>query len=486
MALLLQSAEWIRDTALARLRGSRDLVNLATEEGTPIWRLVNAFAQEVRKVVVDFVAYSNTSIIPTKSAGIWLQRWMTAFGLTPIEETKWVGLVGLQASGAATPAFAAGLQLTFAGDSTIYQTTDAVLAGDWAGGACSKAAESVTLGTVANKANGTALVVTAPPAGLLATATLGATTTEATDAETEVAQQVRLGNRLSGFPASGNCAHYRQWVLEAISTNYGGHSNEAEDCAVYPRWDDAGAVHGTVTIALFGPQGYPASDREVSAACIADVQAYVDAQRPPGAVVTVESIVGTPHGLGLEVEVRPKPGYEPDWYGPVVDFNVTGSVVGTRRVNLDADPTTYIFPGDRVILYCGADSAAEQEWVESVGANYIILREWPENGTPVIGTDVLEGGPLWQPVYDAIMELHDGLGPMTSTTASKQRWPIEEVERPSTVFLSELYYCVNAIEGVDSSDWNAPAADVTMTGAAAAAITMRVAHPAIFIAWPAP
>lgn len=486
-SLLMQSVEWIRSVALARLRGSPGLNQLDTSEHSPIWRIINAVAWEARKIVVDFVSLS-VNIIPTESIGLWLRRHAAAYGITALEASEWEGTITLEADGAATPAFAAGLELIFSGDSTRYQTTEAVIAGDWAGGFTTVGAESITTGTVANKDTGTALTVVAPPAGLLATATLASTVKSATDAETDSLLQTRLRNRLSGMPGAGNCAEYRQWVLEAIASNYGGHSNEAEDCAVYPRWDDGGGTLGTVTVALFGPQEVvPVLNRVVSADCIADIQEYIDARKPIGSTVTVESIVGVTLGAGMEVEVRPRQGYEPDWYGPLIPIAVVSTVAGSMRVNLDADPRPYISIGDRVVFYCNILApVTEQEFVREVGADYVILREWPEGGDPAAGSDIMEGGPLWQPVMNAIREVFDGLGPATSSTAGKERWPVEEYERPSTIFLSDLYHAVDSVEGVASSDWSAPAADQARTEPAADPITMWVIDPNLLITWPAP
>lgn len=491
--MLLQTVEWIRSVMLARLRGSPDLVQLDVSPRQPIWRLINATALECRKLAVDFVSWS-VNCIPTSSVGIWLRRWASAFGVEPLEESKWEGLATLYADTGLTPAFAAGVQMT-AGDGTSYQTTEAVAAGDWSapGGSVTLAAESVTLGTVANKDSGTALTLSAPPAGVLTDALLGATTTEAVDDETDPSIQRRLANRLSGMPGGGNPAQFRQWALEAIASNYGGHSAEAVDAAVYPRWDDVMGARGTVTVVLFGPIEPMLSLRAVSADCLTDVAEYIEARRPIGADVTVETITPLTFGAGMEVEVRPRPGYKPDWYGPLVAATVVSTVPASRRVNLDTDMTPYIEPGDRVVFMCAPGTPmTEQEVVRSItssgggATSYIILQEWPERGDPINGTDLMQGGPLYEPVMDAVTAVFEALGTASSSTAGFDRWPIEEYERPSTLYLSDLYHAVDSVSGVSSSLWSAPAADVARVEPQADPITMTVIDPNLIVTWPAP
>lgn len=481
--MLLQTVEWIRSVMLARLRGSPDLRGLDTSRRLPIWRLINATAYECRKLAVDLVSWS-VNCIPTTATGVWLRRWATAWGVAPIEASRWIGLVTLYADAGLAPPIASGLELV-AGDSVRYRTTNAVAAGHWSGpgGSVTVAAESITLGSTANKDSGTALTVVSPPAGVLSDALLGSTTTTAVDDESEDSIRRRLRNRLSGNPGGGNAAQYRQWALEAIATNHQGHAAEAIDAAVYPRWDDVMGDRGTLTVALFGPV-LPITDRrEVSADCCAAVADYIASRKASGADVTVESVDGQLYAFGLEVTVRPKPGYEADWVSPLVMLNVDSTVPAALRVNLDADPQPYIRAGDRVVFYCGATGATEQETVVSVGANYVILDEWPEYGDPVVASDVYPGGVLWQPVYDAVLALHDALGPGSSDTAGIERWPIEGFERPSTVNLSDLYAAVDNVPGVGSSVWTAPAADVTCHQAQAAVIKMRCAAPTLTIAF---
>jgi len=494
--MLLQSIDWIRSVMLARLRGSRDLVGLDLSQRQPIWRIINAVARECHKLAVDFVAWS-VNVIPTTATGLWLRRWAAAYGVTPIVATTWEGYVTLYADTGLTPAFAAGRELSFSGDSTTYQTTIPVAAGDWSGpgGSVTVAAESITTGTVANKDSGTALTVVTPPAGVLADALMGSTTTAALDNETEPLLQVRLGNRLAGMPNGENVAQYRQWALEAIASNYGGHSNEAVDAAVYPRWDDVAGARGTVTVVLFGPALPLADERIVSASCVTDVAAYIEqkTKKPIGSDLTVEATVPAYHAFGYEVEVRPKPGYEPDWYSPAPAATVVSTTPASRRVDLDTDMTPYIDVGDRIAFFCGVQDTTEQEIVQEVGApggggalGYVILREWPEAGDPQNATDVLPGGPLWQPAHDAIVAVHEALGPASSSTVGIDRWPIEEFERPSALNFSTLHRVLDNLTGVESCAWTQPTADIARVEPQADPITITCLVPSVTITFPGP
>lgn len=100
-----------------------------------------------------------------------------------------------------------------------------------------------------------------------------------TDEETDAALCARLYEHLQKPATSGNTYHYERWAKEV---------NGVGDAKVTPLWNGP----GTVKVLIVGPDKEPVSS-EIVTACAA----YIDAQRPIGATVTVSSAAG----LSIEV-----------------------------------------------------------------------------------------------------------------------------------------------------------------------------------------
>lgn len=91
------------------------------------------------------------------------------------------------------------------------------------------------------------------------------------DTETEEALRARYLERLNTPSTSGNATHYKQWAKEVEGVG---------DAKVYPTWDGPGTVKVIIC------------DRNKKAASIQlvnDTKAYIDANRPIGATVTIAS-----------------------------------------------------------------------------------------------------------------------------------------------------------------------------------------------------
>lgn len=98
-----------------------------------------------------------------------------------------------------------------------------------------------------------------------------------TDEETDAALCARLYEHLQKPATSGNTYHYERWAKEV---------NGVGDAKVTPLWNGP----GTVKVLIVGPDKEPVSS-EIVTACAA----YIDAQRPIGATVTVSSARGPEH-----------------------------------------------------------------------------------------------------------------------------------------------------------------------------------------------
>lgn len=106
-----------------------------------------------------------------------------------------------------------------------------------------------------------------------------------TDAETDEALVKRLYDYLQNPATSGNIAHYKQWALSVDGV--GG-------AKVQPLWDGP----GTVKILIVGNNSEP-----VDTAIVEKCAGYIEANRPLGADVMVESAEGLNIDIAAEVTI---------------------------------------------------------------------------------------------------------------------------------------------------------------------------------------
>lgn len=96
------------------------------------------------------------------------------------------------------------------------------------------------------------------------------------DGETDDELRQRYYEHIQTPATSGNKYHYQNWAKEVIGVG---------DAKVYPLWNG----NGTVKVVIID-----ANKRAADAQLVADVAAYIEEQRPIGAVVTVESATEKP------------------------------------------------------------------------------------------------------------------------------------------------------------------------------------------------
>jgi len=466
--LTLPTIQRMIDVLIARVIGSPLLHDLNTSAGDDLWKICNAFARRARAILVDLSAFS-LNMIPRTATGAWLDRWAsTCLTSGRLVATAWVGRVGFVSDPGETPVIPIGAVLTHA-DGTEYITTGAIAAYDWVSDEATAPAVAVTLGTVANKAVLTPLTVSAPPAHVLSTGAVVSTTTAARDAETDAELQARITNQLAGRPASGNPAHYRAWALEVPGVY---------DCAVYERWDGDGTVT-CVPVASPGNVG-------VSAAIRALVLTKLNAERPINCTPTVEGLAAWAVAQVVAVTVIAKPGYEQDWTNGTDSFDVDGCSADKMTLTLGVDPTGVIEVGDRIVGFSGAGLLAEERIVDAVypAPTNAVHVSRPFTSLVAITTTITPGGPLWQPVRDAIADVFEALGPSASSTAGKDRYPLVETGiMPPHLRLQDLYSAIGAVEGVESCLITTPASDVLNNRAATETIKIMALDEHVQIAW---
>lgn len=472
MPLTQQTVERIRAVILARAAGSPALLRFDTASGSPLWLIANAIAHEARKIVTDTIRES-LNCIPSTATGAALLEWVRTFLPDGVyAATAWVGTIQLQAEAGATPAVPIFSEIVHA-DGTRYQTTAAVAAGDWSGpgGTVVVAAQALTLGAGANKAPGTLLSLASPPVGCRASCALVATVTEGLDAESEADLQARLRVETRGRPGSGKPADVVAWGLRH------GRQFDVGSVYVYPRYETpldgvlVPLVHDAVRLLDGADSNALQALAQAEAAYALDLRVARVAGVAPDLAIVTSAILP-------EFEVVARPGWGPDWTYPA--FAATVAIGSAEpRVQLSADPTGAIEAGQHVVVRMtdGVSCFRVQLEVVAVGANYVDTEGWPAGYTPVVGDDLVAGGPLWQPIQDAIRAHFLTLGPWAIDPAlvgaapvlHRQRYPDPDSEGPPGVYVSDLLAAIDNLPGTSHVEWTqywrdggaaTPAADI--------------------------
>lgn len=451
MALKRYNVQTFRDMILAR-KGVEE-PTLDTASDADAWLDANAVAHLAALLQEDAQDVYN-ALYPHRASGSDLDEharvWLETGRLVA---TIWVGRVELARVSGTNPPAPAGLEL-LSGDGLRYVTTQAVTA--W--GSDDKAvvtAKSVDKGAKTNKAVGAPLTVQSPPAGLQSAATFNATTTAAIDDESDEHLRSRLLLATRYRPGGGSPADYAAWTLEA--------SSEVASCFVYPRWYDTtgGApVLGTVLVCPLGK-----NNAHIPSATIDNVIVpYILKRQPVGAVVTVTapSRTTTPVSVG----VVPKTGYEPDWTA-TGGYLTVAALTTAEKVYYTGSPTG-LAVGDRVVCAISTVTGGyEQRIVRSLDltAKWVTVSP-PFSATPATGSYMYPGGPLWQPVFDAILGVFYVLGASHSTDLPRPRWPPPSDGANARLSLADIYHAVESVPGVLASGVVTPASDLDNSVAA--------------------
>jgi uncharacterized phage protein gp47/JayE len=369
--------------------------------------------------------------------------------------SAWIGKLRFRKL-SGTPTIASGQRGTFTSDGTIYETTEG--SSTWSGDYMILAARSVTLGSVANKSFGTTLAVQSPPTGVSAECTIyddGSAITLGANKEGNEAARLRLLNSTRYRPASGNWAHCREWAMTVAGVS---------DCFIYPKFYGRGTV-------LIVPVG-PASARALAAGTILAVQAKIEGSgstagaRPALARCYYKAI--TDHPVTVAVEVAYGRNFGPDFDDatPAVltDAGCTASVI-----KCDVDPTQ-VEADDRIVIPIGASSETQQREVLSVnhGAKEITVKT-AFSAAPAPNMSIKSGGPLWQPVRDAIAAAFTEKGPARVSTATYSRYPEWQDESPSKLYVSDIKGKIELVPGAIGVNVSAPTTDHDLTVAIGAA-----------------
>lgn len=186
----------------------------------------------------------------------------------------------VQLSGAPGSTASAGLIVALQNGAQYQTTADATIG---AGDTVTVAATAVVAGSAGNVAEGAALTVQLPPAGLASAASI-VSMVGGTDEETDEQLLARLLDVIRNPAAGGNVYDFRRWAMSVSGVT---------SAYVYPLRRGL----GTVDIVITASGGLPSSDT------IAATQAYIDSVRPvtaKNALVLAPTIVPIDHSVNIK------------------------------------------------------------------------------------------------------------------------------------------------------------------------------------------
>lgn len=261
------TVEEIKADIISRL----DVSELDTREGSFINDMISAAAY---KIWVTF--QSLDAVVPIayvdETSGAYIDKRCSEYGITRKTGTK--ATATLTITGTDGTVIPAG-KVFVTSDGYQFETDEAATI---ASGTAAVTATAAEVGEDYNVGAGEITLQLKNLSGITAV-TNAAAATGGADAETDAALVARLYDFLQNTATSGNAAHYKQWALSVEGVGA---------AKVTPLADGP----GTVGVLIVGNDNGP-----VDSTIVENCAAYIEANRPIGATVTVES------ATGLEIDV---------------------------------------------------------------------------------------------------------------------------------------------------------------------------------------
>jgi len=279
-----------------------------------------------------------------------------------------------------------------------------------AGLSISCSVESVDVGEAVNRDSGETLTFSSPAAGIDATATLTDDITGAEDAETDAELIRRLQDAYANPLGSGRLSDFRQWAL--------GVPGIVDAYSYGPTSDAPTGRRGLGYVDVCIVRRGTGASRVPSTTLQGLVEDAIEARRP----ITTRDysvILPTEDEIDIEATITPGAGYEFDWdkTQPVAVHSYTA---GTRTMVVDDEIAdfcvggTLLAAGHRVLV--SGPHWSQMNTVKSVADNTpagkaTIIFDEDFATAPVIGDEFEPGGPLTEPMLEAIEDMFDALGP---------------------------------------------------------------------------
>jgi uncharacterized phage protein gp47/JayE len=375
----------------AMLRSLRPELNVGSRWSWHFKR--NKVAAAVATDVHAHVAAIARDVMPDTATGDFATRWgaivnVQKKGATPARKSS-----ALRVTGTAAATVAVGNELVHQATGLRFQVNQAAAIPGVAPFQVDVDVVAIDVGSATRLAKGEKLAFTAPPAGINTIATLQLELDEdGFDAEQEAAYRLRYLARLGEPQSGGNQADFVAWALSVTGI---------DQAYCYPNRAGLGTVD---VVGLHAGNG---SDRILSADENAALLAVLKSKAPSqlggqGGGLRVLTAQTNTQVLELTVTPTGAPDTDFDW-----DDSVPPTVVawnaGTRALQLSARPAS-LQAGHRIILKSVAtEQDGRQYKVEALsGGDTVILEVAPENA-PAAPDLVYSGGPLVDPIRDALI-----------------------------------------------------------------------------------
>lgn len=383
---------------------------------------------------------NSTDLMPDSSTGAMQDRWAKIVGRPRKGATASRGTAALRVFGTPGTPVDEGETLTSQANYR-YQ----ISAGDVVGalGYVDVDIESIDLGSATMLSAGATLTFDNTPAGLEESAELQIDLESGDDQEQDGALSLRIIDRFQNPPLGGAANDYVTWALAVadIATAF-----------CYP----LRAGYGTVDIvALHKGSG---TDRILTAPEVANVQAAIDAARPVS-VKDARVLIVTSSSVDVDYTIVTDGALENkfDW-DDTTPPTVLLYTAATRTLQFagGSRPATML-AGHRISIKPAlGGGSGTQRVIESLsGADSVVLEVATDTSDPdpAVGDTVYAGGPLVEPVRQAIIALFDGLGTANPDANRYGAW--EGNIRPSAIGR-----VATAVAGVIDGTTVAPAATV--------------------------
>lgn len=488
MAFTGQSADQIRTTLLARwsseyaARGK--VLDVSTGSRAYLYASGFAFLLEGVEAQAEQV---ERDILPDQAGPDALSRHAYVNGIEPQAGFSARLTVTVTGAVAGTPyPIPAGTLMAYS-DGTPYlvETASVTLSGGSPAGTIT--VRAVAAGAAGTRAVGDTLTFATAPTGLNSTGLVASVVRDGTDTESPEELAARIIARMRERPGSGNRADWKAWVEAYTGT-------EIETAYVYPllappaSFPGAGTVSttGAVTVVAVGPaQGdsvtntriVPTGAPPVSTPGdeLVEIEEYIEGDRlPDGTDVSatpneplrpatlpvgnycVQAINTSSQDVVLALVVTAANAAQ--WSGTMTVVSSTGTelvVSGDQTANIGfrvlVNVTTTRYRGGYKLFTLGAGTFG--------GANTTFAVDDPDNVLPYATGTVYPAPGNFDDIRTAILAYFDALGPGDTSPAS--RWPTEDQQGRSTVYLTALAAAAIGVSGVLSATATTPAADVT-------------------------
>lgn len=362
------------------------------------------------------ISADDTDLFPSTASGAMQDRWANLIGrprkgATASRGTKVARVFGTPT----TPVDALEQLVNQAGFTYQFPTGDII----GPNGYVDMDLESIDTGSATAMSADQTLTFVSTPAGLVETVELQADLEAGEDQESQGALSLRIIDRFQNPPLGGAQNDYPTWALQVTDI-------AAAFC--YPLRAGWGTVD---VVALHAGSG---TDRILTGPEVADVQAYIDTKRPVSVLDTrVLTVTGVLVNVDYELVTDGALEHAFDW-----DDTTPGTVLAwtaaTRTLQFTggARPAT-LQAGDRIsIKPLAGGGSGIQRVVESLsGADACVLEVLAGSDDPAAGDTIYAGGPLVEPVRQAIITLFNGLGPANPDDHRYGAW--EGNLRPSAI-----------------------------------------------------